>query len=274
KAYRFPEYETPVYAGQQCVVVGGGNVAMDAARTAKRLGADVTIVYRRSRNEMPARDEEIRHAEEEGIKLCPLTNPVRLIGDDEGWISQVEVVRMELGEPDASGRRSPHPIEGSNYTIDCDMFVTSIGNRTNPLIGKTTPGLETTSRNLIVIDEETGATSVPGVFAGGDAVSGAATVILAMGAGKRAAAGIAAYLSPEPHSISEAEAEAAAERFAEQGAHLSEEAMQSTLVMGIDEDTREAEREDEKIIKALLAYGIDPATAAKVAAEVLKEEAK
>ncbi len=196
KAYQFPEHETPVYKGRHCVVVGGGNVAMDAARTARRLGAEVTVVYRRGRDEMPARSEEIRHAEEEGVVFKTLTNPVRLIGDDEGWLVGAEVVDMELGEPDEGGRRRPHAVEGSNHVIECDMCVISIGNKTNPLIARTTPGLETTSRNLIVVDEETCATSVPGVFAGGDAVSGAATVILAMGAGKRAAAGIASYLTP------------------------------------------------------------------------------
>ncbi len=194
KAYEFPTYDTPVYTGNTCVVVGGGNVAMDAARTARRLGAQVTIVYRRGLEEMPARAEEVRHAQEEGILFRTLCNPVRLIGDENGWICGAEVVSMELGDPDESGRRSPHAIEGSNEIIDCDMLVMAIGSKTNPLIAKTTPGLEATERNLIVIDEKTGATSLAGVFAGGDAVSGAATVILAMGAGKRAAAGIADYL--------------------------------------------------------------------------------
>jgi glutamate synthase (NADPH) small chain len=194
KAYRFGEYDTPVYAGKKCVVVGGGNVAMDAARTARRLGADVTIVYRRGRAEMPARAEEIHHAEEEGIHFQLLCNPVRLIGDDKGWISGVECVRMELGEPDASGRRRPVAQEGSEFVIDADMFVIAAGSKTNPHIAQTTPGLEVTDRNLIVADERTCATSVPGVFAGGDTVIGAATVILAMGAGKRAAAGITEYL--------------------------------------------------------------------------------
>ncbi len=199
KAYEFPAYDTPVYTGNTCVVVGGGNVAMDAARTARRLGAQVTVVYRRGLDEMPARAEEIRHAQEEGIVLRTLTNPVRLIGDDNGWICGAEVVSMELGEPDASGRRSPHVIEGTNEVIDCDMLVMALGSKTNPLIAKTTSGLETTARDLIVIDEQTGATSLAGVFAGGDAVSGAATVILAMGAGKRAAAGIADYLVNRTH---------------------------------------------------------------------------
>ena len=195
KAYRFPKYETPVYAGKKCVVVGGGNVAMDAARTARRLGAEVTVVYRRGREEMPARAEEIHHAEQEGIEFQLLTNPVRALGDDKGWISGLECVRMELGEPDASGRRRPQEVPGSEFVIDIDMLVMAVGSKTNPLIAKTTPGLEVTSRNLIVADERTCATSKPGVFAGGDTVIGAATVILAMGAGKRAAAGIGEYLT-------------------------------------------------------------------------------
>ena len=197
KAYLFPEYETPVYAGKHCVVVGGGNVAMDAARTARRLGAEVTVVYRRGREEMPARAEEIHHAEQEGIEFKLLTNPVRILGDENGWVSGVECVRMELGEPDASGRRRPVAVAGSEFVIDVDMLVVAVGSKTNPLIAQTTPGLEVTPRNLIVADERTCATSKPGVFAGGDAVIGAATVILAMGAGKRAAAGIAAYLAGE-----------------------------------------------------------------------------
>ena len=196
KAYMFPEYDTPVYAGKCCVVVGGGNVAMDAARTAKRLGADVTVVYRRGRDEMPARAEEVHHAEQEGIRFQMLTNPVRILGNDDGWVTGVECVRMELGEPDKSGRRSPVEVEGSEFVIDVDMFVVAVGSKTNPLIAQTTPGLDVTSRNLIVADEKTCATSKPGVFAGGDTVIGAATVILAMGAGKRAAAGIAKFLTP------------------------------------------------------------------------------
>ena len=197
KAYLFPEYETPVYAGKKCVVVGGGNVAMDAARTARRLGAEVTVVYRRGREEMPARAEEVHHAEQEGIRFQLLTNPTRILGDEKGWVSGVECVRMELGEPDASGRRRPTAVEGSEFVIDIDMLVVAAGSKTNPLIAKTTPELEVTPRSLIVADERTGATSKPGVFAGGDAVIGAATVILAMGAGKRAAAGIAEYLVPK-----------------------------------------------------------------------------
>ncbi|HIT46028.1 MAG TPA: NADPH-dependent glutamate synthase [Candidatus Aphodovivens excrementavium] len=194
KGYQFPEYDTPVYAGKKCVVSGGGNVAMDAARTALRLGAEVHIVYRRGMEEMPARAEEIHHAQEEGVQFDLLCNPVRIIGSEDGWVTGVECIRMELGEPDASGRRRPVPVEGSEFVIDADMMVIAIGSKTNPLIAQTTPGLEVTSRNLVIADEETGATSKPGVFAGGDTVIGAATVILAMGAGKRAAAGIANYL--------------------------------------------------------------------------------
>ncbi len=194
KAYQFPKFDTPVYAGKHCVVVGGGNVAMDAARTARRLGAEVTLVYRRGREQMPARAEEIHHAVQEGIKLQLLTNPVRILVDDEGWIDGVECVSMELSEPDESGRQSVVELPDSNFVIDADMMVIAVGSKTNPLIAKTTPGLEVTSRNLMVVDDETCATSKPGVYAGGDAVSGAATVILAMGAGKRAAAGIADYL--------------------------------------------------------------------------------
>lgn len=197
KAFQFPEYDTPVYTGKKCVIVGGGNVAMDAARTARRLGAHVTIVYRRGRDEMPARAEEIDHAEEEGIVFQLLTNPVRVLGNDEGWITGLECVKMELGQPDESGRRRPAPVNGSNFVIDIDMLVVAIGSRTNPLIAQTTEGLESTPWNTIVTDETTGATSVPGVFAGGDVSTGAATVILAMGAGKRAAAGILEYLGAQ-----------------------------------------------------------------------------
>lgn len=187
----------PDFTGKRVVVVGGGNVAMDAARTARRLGAEVTVVYRRGREEMPARAEEVHHAEQEGIRFQLLTNPTRILGDEKGWVSGVECVRMELGEPDASGRRRPTAVEGSEFVIDIDMLVIAVGSKTNPLIAKTTPDLEVTPRSLIVADDDTGATSKPGVFAGGDAVIGAATVILAMGAGKRAAAGIAEYLVPK-----------------------------------------------------------------------------
>ncbi len=274
RAYEFPEYETPVFAGQRCVVVGGGNVAMDAARTAKRLGADVTVVYRRSREEMPARLEEIRHAEEEGVRFATLNNPVRLIGDDAGWLTGVEVVSMELGEPDESGRRRPHEVEGSNHVIGCDMFVISIGNRTNPLIAQTTPGLETTSRNLIVVDEETGATSVPGVFAGGDAVSGAATVILAMGAGKRAAAGIAAYLNPEGPAIGALAAQTAGEERAEAEEALAAEAAVEDKPADVAPDDAAAADEQAALAAALVAAGIAPDVAARAAAAALIEAAK
>lgn len=195
KAYRYPAYDTPVYAGKHCVVVGGGNVAMDAARTARRLGSEVTVVYRRGREEMPARAEEVHHAEEEGIRFRFLTNPTRVLGDGQGWVTGLECVRMELGDPGDDGRRRPKEIADSAFVLDVDMLIVAVGSKPNKLIAQTTPGLETTSRKLIATDGETGATSKPGVFAGGDAVIGAATVILAMGAGKRAAAGIADYLN-------------------------------------------------------------------------------
>ena len=190
KGYKFPEYDTPVYCGKNVAVFGGGNVAMDAARSAKRLGAEnVYIIYRRSREELPARAEEVAHAEEEGIKFMLLQNPTRLIGDDAGWLKGVEVVDMKLGEPDASGRKRPVTVEGSEHIIEIDTAVVSIGQTPNPLIKKTTEGLNTNNRGCIVTDER-GATSKLFVYAGGDAVTGAATVILAMGAGKTAAAAI------------------------------------------------------------------------------------
>ena len=191
KAYK-EDSTTPIYKANKCVVVGGGNVAMDAARSAKRLGADVTIVYRRSMEELPARHEEVEHAMEEGIKFQLLTNPVRVLGED-GWVSGVECVKMELGEPDASGRRRPIVKEESNFVIDCDCMIMSIGTSPNPLIRSTTEGLETNRKGCLVVDEN-GMTTRPGVFAGGDAVSGAATVIQAMGAGKKCAASIHEYL--------------------------------------------------------------------------------
>ena len=195
KGYKFPEYDTPVYVGKNVAVVGAGNVAMDAARTAKRLGAEqVYIVYRRSEDEMPARKEEIGHAKEEGIELRLLNNPTRILGNDKGWVNGMECVKMELGEPDASGRRSPVEIKGSEYVLDVDMVVMAIGQGPNPLLKQTTPELETNKRGNIVANEE-GATSIPGVFAGGDIVTGAATVISAMGAGKKAALAIDEYLS-------------------------------------------------------------------------------
>ncbi len=195
KAYKFPEYDTPIVKGKNVAVVGGGNVAMDSARTAMRLGADhVYLVYRRSRDEMPARIEEIHHAEQEGIELHLLTNPIRYIGNDKGWVVGVECLKMELGEPDESGRRRPVPMKGSEFVIDIDTAVIAIGAGANPLVQSTTPGLKTNKWNYIVADEETGQTSREGVFAGGDIVTGAATVILAMGAGRKAATAIHQYL--------------------------------------------------------------------------------
>jgi glutamate synthase (NADPH/NADH) small chain len=195
KAYLFPQYDTPIARGKNVAVFGAGNVAMDSARTALRLGADaVRIVYRRSREEMPARIEEIHHAEEEGVQLHLLTAPVRFFGDDNGWVTRVECLRMELGEPDESGRRRPIPIKGSEFNLECDMAVVAIGAGANPLLTTTTPGLELNKRGYIVADPETGKTSRPGVWAGGDIVTGSATVILAMGAGRKAANAIHEYL--------------------------------------------------------------------------------
>ncbi len=195
KAYKFPESDTPVKFGKNVAVVGGGNVAMDAARSAKRLGAEnVYIIYRRSEAELPARLEEVHHAKEEGIIFKVLTNPVRILGDEKGWVTGVECVEMELGEPDASGRRRPVVKAGSEHVIPMDAVIMSIGTSPNPLIRSTTPDLETNKWGCIVADEETGATSKAGVFAGGDAVTGAATVILAMGAGKNAAKAMDEYI--------------------------------------------------------------------------------
>ena len=192
KAYR-DDYDTPIHAGKKVVVVGGGNVAMDAARTALRLGAETTIVYRRTEKELPARVEEVHHAKEEGIQFAMLTNPVEVIGDDKGWVKAVKCIRMELGEPDESGRRSPVEVPGSEFEIETDTVIMSLGTSPNPLIARTTAGLETNRRGCLVADEN-GATTRPGVFAGGDAVTGAATVILAMGAGRKAAAAIHEYI--------------------------------------------------------------------------------
>ena len=178
---------------KRVAVVGGGNVAMDAVRTARRLGAEATIVYRRSENELPARAEEVHHAKEEGIEFRMLTNPTAVLGDDKGWVRGLNCVEMELGEPDASGRRSPVEKPGSDFEIECDVVVMALGTSPNPLLSATTSGLETTRRGCLVADEE-GATTRPGVFAGGDAVTGAATVILAMGAGRKAARAIDAYV--------------------------------------------------------------------------------
>lgn len=195
KAYLYPKVDTPVKVGKSVAVVGGGNVAMDAARSAKRLGAEkVYIIYRRSEAEMPARIEEVHHAREEGIIFKLLTNPVQILDDGNGWVKGVECVAMDLGEPDASGRRRPVAKEGSEHVIDVETVVIAIGQSPNPLIKATTPGLETQKWGGIIVDEQTGATSKPGVYAGGDVVTGAATVILAMGAGKKAAAAIDEYL--------------------------------------------------------------------------------
>ncbi len=195
KAYDFPNSDTPVYKAKSVAVIGGGNVAMDAARCAKRLGAEnVYIVYRRSEKEMPARVEEVHHAKEEGIIFKMLCNPTRINGDDTGFVSSMECIEMELGEPDASGRRRPVAKANSEFTLEVDAVIVAIGNSPNPLIKDTTPGLKTESWGGIIADEETGETSKPYVYAGGDAVTGAATVILAMGAGKKAAAAIHAKL--------------------------------------------------------------------------------
>lgn len=195
KAYLFPEYDTPIRIGKKVAVIGGGNVAMDSARSALRLGAEeVYIVYRRSKEELPARAEEVENAEEEGIVFRFLTNPVKFLGDESGWVKAIEGIKMELGEPDASGRRRPIPIEGSEFIMDVDTAVIAIGQTPNPLIQRTTDGMETTKWGTIVVQEETGETTKKGVYAGGDVVSGAATVISAMGAGKRAARTIHQYL--------------------------------------------------------------------------------
>ena len=192
KAYR-DDYMTPIHAGKKVVVVGGGNVAMDAARTALRLGAETTIVYRRTENELPARREEVHHAKEEGINFAMLTNPVEIVGDEKGWVKAVKCIRMELGEPDESGRRSPVAVQGSEFEIETETVIMSLGTSPNPLIARTTSGLDTNRRGCLVADEN-GATTREGVFAGGDAVTGAATVILAMGAGRKAAAAIDEYV--------------------------------------------------------------------------------
>ncbi|MDU2066383.1 MAG: FAD-dependent oxidoreductase, partial [Sporomusaceae bacterium] len=195
KAYQFPQAATPIHVGKKVAVIGGGNVAMDAARTALRLGADHSyIVYRRSEEEMPARLEEVHHAKEEGVEFALLTNPQEVMGQD-GWVSGLKCVKMELGEPDASGRRRPVEVPGSEFVLDVDVVIIAIGQGPNPLVQSTTTGLDTDKRGNIVANEETGQTSRDGVFAGGDIVTGAATVILAMGAGKKAAAAMDQYLA-------------------------------------------------------------------------------
>ena len=195
KAYRFPHSGTPIHVGKRVAVVGGGNVAMDGARTALRLGAEqVSIVYRRSEKELPARLEEIHHAKEEGIDFQLLTAPIAVEGNKEGWVTGLKCIRMELGEPDASGRRRPVEVPNSDFVLDVDTVIIAIGQGPNPLVQSTTKGLETNKKGNINADPETGATSKPGVFAGGDIVTGAATVILAMGAGKKAAVAIDQYL--------------------------------------------------------------------------------
>ncbi len=195
KGYLFPEYQTPIKVGKRVAVLGAGNVAMDSSRTALRLGAaESYIVYRRSDQEMPARHEEIEHAAEEGVQFLLLTNPTEIHGDENGWVKGMTCLKYELGEPDASGRRSPVPIPGSEFYLEVETVVVAIGQGPNPLVTKTTEGLELNRRGNIAADPETGATSIPGVFAGGDIVTGAATVILAMGAGKKAARAIDEYL--------------------------------------------------------------------------------
>ena len=206
KAYRFPEYDTPITVGKKVAVIGAGNVAMDSARTALRLGAEVHLIYRRSHDEMPARNEEIHHAEEEGIILDLLANPTQIIGDERGWVHEIEVIDMELGEPDDSGRRRPVPKVGSERRIQVDAVIVSVGTKANPLLTKSTSGLDLNKRGNIVADENTLATSKRGVFAGGDIVTGSATVILAMGAGKTAARSIDRYLQGQPLQSAEEEA--------------------------------------------------------------------
>jgi glutamate synthase (NADPH/NADH) small chain len=195
KAYLFPEYDTPIKKGRNVAVFGGGNVAMDSARVALRLGAEkVYLIYRRSEAEMPARKAETHHAREEGVEFLMLTNPIRLIDDGKGNVCAVECQKMELGEPDASGRRKPVPVKGSEFQIEIDVAIPAIGTRSNPLLTKTIPDLSLNKRGYIIADEETGMTSKKGVFAGGDIITGSATVILAMGAGRNAAKAINEYL--------------------------------------------------------------------------------
>jgi glutamate synthase (NADPH/NADH) small chain len=201
KAYDFPNYDTPVFPARRAAIIGGGNVAMDSVRTAKRLGAErALIIYRRSRQELPARIEEVHHAEEEGIEFHFLTTPIRYIGDEFGRVRAMECLKMELGEPDASGRRKPVPIEGSEFITEVDMVVVAIGQSPNPLIPQTTPGLTMGKWGNIDVDWKTMRTSLEGVYAGGDIIRGGATVILAMGDGRIAAAEMDAYLKSRPRS--------------------------------------------------------------------------
>ena len=204
KAYKFPENDTPIVRGRNVAVIGGGNTAMDSVRTALRLGAEKAyLVYRRSRDEMPARAEEVEHAEEEGVEIVLLAAPVAIVGDERSRVKAIRCVRMELGEPDKSGRRSPTPIEGSEFDLEVDLVVFAVGQGANPLIRSTTPDLPVNKWGNIVADADTGATQKPGVFAGGDIVTGGATVISAMGAGRRAARAIDRYLSnPSPDGYS------------------------------------------------------------------------
>ncbi len=197
RAYEFPTADTPVWRGRKVAVVGGGNVAMDSARTALRLGAEeVFLVYRRTEDEMPARREEVHHAREEGVEFKMLCSPVEIVGRD-GFVTGIVATRMELTEPDASGRRAPVCVMDSEFTIECDTVISAVGTRANPLLTKAAPDLELTARGYIVTDED-GATNLPGVFAGGDIVTGAATVILAMGAGKKAAQAMDRWLRDRP----------------------------------------------------------------------------
>jgi homotetrameric NADPH-dependent glutamate synthase len=204
RGYQQPLYDTPVGMGKRVAVIGAGNTAMDAARVSLRMGAEkVSVVYRRSRRESPARAEELEHAIEEGIEFLWLNNPVEILGDASGWVTGMRVQKMELGEPDSSGRRRPVPVEGSEFTMDVDTVIYALGTTANPIVAQTTPGLKTNKWGYIEVDERTGMTSIPGVFAGGDIVTGAATVILAMGAGKRAAAGMLEYMNGrQPLAIS------------------------------------------------------------------------
>jgi glutamate synthase (NADPH) small chain len=204
KAYRFPQYDTPVRIADTMAVFGGGNVAMDAARVALRLGArKVYCIYRRSRAELPARLEEVEHAEEEGVDFQLLNNPVRFVDNGKGWVSGVECVRMELGEPDASGRRRPTPVAGSEHIIPIEIGIVAIGQGPNPLLTRSAPTLATNKWGNITADPATGQTNLPGVFAGGDIVTGAATVILAMGAGQKAARAMHAYMMGEAVSATD-----------------------------------------------------------------------